>query len=288
MSDYPYSIKNLKQESSVNLKPNLTDAYNRHINYLRISVTDRCNLRCHYCMPEEGVKLLPHNQILTFEEITEVVKVAVSLGVSKVRITGGEPLVRQDVVRLIEQLSMVDGIKDLSMTTNGILLSKYAIALREAGLHRVNVSLDTMDPVQFKNITRGGNIEDVIRGIDAALEAGLKPLKLNCVIKESSDDSDAQLVTEFAKSRNVQVRFIRQMSLSEGHFSIVEGGSGGDCAHCNRLRLTANGKIKPCLFNDREYDVHELGAAEAIQRAVASKPECGSHNYTGEFYNIGG
>jgi len=288
MSDYPYSRKNSNQKSSVNFKPRMTDNYNRHINYLRISVTDRCNLRCLYCMPEDGVKMLPHSQILTFEEITEVVRVAVSLGVSKVRITGGEPLVRHDVVHLIEQLSALDGIKDLSMTTNGILLSKYAIALREAGLHRVNVSLDTMNPVQFEHITRGGNIEDVIRGIDAALEAGLKPLKLNCVIKESSDDIDAKSVSEFAKARNIQVRFIRQMSLSKGHFSIVEGGSGGDCAHCNRLRLTANGKVKPCLFNDREFDVRELGAAEAIRLAVIGKPECGSHNYTGEFYNIGG
>lgn len=288
MSDYPDSRENSNKGSSVNFKPILTDTYNRHINYLRISVTDRCNLRCLYCMPEDGVKMLPHSQILTFEEITEVVRVAVSLGVSKVRITGGEPLVRHDVVHLIEQLSALDGVKDLSMTTNGILLSKYAIALREAGLHRVNVSLDTMNPLQYRNITRGGNIEDVIRGIDAALEAGLKPLKLNCVIKESSVDEDAQLVKEFARNRNIQVRFIRQMNLSEGHFSVVEGGSGGDCAHCNRLRLTANGKIKPCLFNDREFDVRELGAEKAIRLAVIGKPECGSHNFTGEFYNIGG
>ncbi len=288
MSDYPDSIVNSNQEPSVNFKQRMTDSYNRHINYLRVSITDRCNLRCLYCMPEEGVGMLPHNQILTFEEITAVVKIAVSLGVSKVRITGGEPLVRHDVVHLIEQISAVEGIKDLSMTTNGILLSKYAVGLREAGLDRVNVSLDTMNPLQFKYITRGGNIEDVIRGIDAAMEVGLKPIKLNCVIKESSNDEDAKSVSEFAKSRNIQVRFIRQMSLSEGHFSVVEGGSGGDCAHCNRLRLTANGKIKPCLFDDREFDVRELGAAEAIRRAVIGKPESGSHNYTGEFYNIGG
>ncbi len=264
------------------------DNFNRNINYLRISVTDRCNLRCRYCMPEEGVRLLSHNQILSFEEITEVVKVAVSLGVSKVRITGGEPLVRHDVVRLVEQISAINGIKDLSMTTNGILLSKYAIALREAGLQRVNVSLDTLNPSHFEYLTRGGNIQDVIRGIDAALDAGLKPLKLNCVVKESSNDEDSQSVREFAKSRNIQVRFIQQMSLSTGHFSIVEGGSGGDCAHCNRLRLTANGKIKPCLFNDQEFDVRELGVAEALKRAVDNKPACGSYNYTGEFYNIGG
>lgn len=288
MSGNPEKSKHLNTELSVNTKQKLTDGYHRNINYLRISVTDRCNLRCKYCMPEQGVKMLPHNQILTFEEITEVVKTAVLLGVSKVRITGGEPLVRHDIVRLIQLLGDVPGIKDLSMTTNGILLSKYAVALKEAGLQRVNISLDTMNPLQFRQITRGGNLEDVIKGIDAALEAGLKPVKLNCVIKESSDDIDAQSVKEFGKQRNIQVRFIRQMDLSAGHFSIVEGGSGGDCSHCNRLRLTANGKIKPCLFDDQEYDVRELGAAEAIRRAVGGKPECGSHNYSGEFYNIGG
>lgn len=266
----------------------MIDGFNRRINYLRISVTDRCNLRCVYCMPEEGVKMLKHDQILSFEEIIEVVKVAVDLGVSKVRITGGEPLVRRGIVTLVEKLAMIPGIADLSMTTNGILLQDFAKPLREAGLHRVNISLDTMDPERFHLITRGGNIEDVVKGIDSALEAGLKPIKLNCVIKESSNDPDALSVKLFGKSRNIQVRFIRQMDLTAGHFSVVEGGSGGDCANCNRLRLTANGKIKPCLFDDQEYDVRVLGAAEALRQAVSGKPACGSHNYSGEFYNIGG
>lgn len=266
----------------------MIDGFNRHINYLRISVTDRCNLRCVYCMPEDGVKMLKHDQILSFEEITDVVKVAVEHGVSKVRITGGEPLVRKGIVSLVEKLSAITGISDLSMTTNGILLKEFAKPLKEAGLHRINISLDTIDPDEFRQITRGGNIEDVIEGIDAALEAGLKPIKLNCVIKESSQDTNALSVKLFGKSRNLLVRYIRQMDLSAGHFSIVEGGSGGDCANCNRLRLTANGKIKPCLFDDQEYDVRELGAAEAIRQAVSGKPACGSHNFSGEFYNIGG
>lgn len=266
----------------------MLDSYNRYINYLRISVTDRCNLRCMYCMPEEGVKMLPHDQILTFEEIIEVVTTGASLGISKVRVTGGEPLVRKNIVYLFEELGKIDGITDLSITTNGILLEKYAADLKAAGLHRVNISLDTMNPMQFRYITRGGNIEDVIKGIDAALKVGLTPVKLNCVIKDTSSSPDAQAVKEFAKSRGIQVRFIHQMDLSAGHFSVVEGGSGGDCAICNRLRLTANGKIKPCLFNDQEYDVRKLGASEAIRRAVENKPACGSHNLSGQFYNIGG
>ncbi|HLO90051.1 MAG TPA: GTP 3',8-cyclase MoaA [Lentimicrobium sp.] len=270
------------------VKPKMIDGFNRHINYLRISVTDRCNLRCVYCMPEDGVKMLNHNEILTFEEIIEVVKTAVQAGVSKIRITGGEPLVRRGIVDLVNLISDIPGIKDLSMTTNGILLSQFAKPLKDAGLHRINVSLDTMDPGEFKMITRGGKLEDVIKGIDCALETGLSPIKLNCVIKESSNNDHAQAVKQFGESRNIQVRFIKQMDLSAGHFSIVEGGSGGDCAHCNRLRLTANGKIKPCLFDDQEYDVRSLGAAEALRQAVTEKPACGSHNYSGEFYNIGG
>lgn len=266
----------------------MLDSYNRYINYLRISVTDRCNLRCMYCMPEEGVKMLPHDQILTLEEIIEVVTIGASLGISKVRVTGGEPLVRKNIVYLFEELGKIEGITDLSITTNGILLQKYAADLKAAGLHRVNISLDTMNPMQFRYITRGGNIEDVIKGIDAALKVGLTPVKLNCVIKDTSSSPDAQAVKEFADSRGIQVRFIHQMDLSAGHFSVVEGGSGGDCANCNRLRLTANGKIKPCLFNDQEYDVRKLGPSEAIRRAVENKPACGSHNLSGQFYNIGG
>lgn len=266
----------------------MLDNYNRPITYLRISVTDRCNLRCRYCMPDEGVDRLPHSEILSFEEITTVVKVGVKLGISKVRITGGEPLVRKNIVHLIEMLGSIEGIEDLSMTTNAILLADLAAPLKAAGLHRVNVSLDTIDPAKYKHITRGGNIEDALRGIDAAIEVGLNPVKLNCVIQDSSKSEDALSVKAYAQSRNIQVRFIHQMDLSSGHFSVVEGGSGGDCATCNRLRLTANGKIKPCLFNDIEYDVRELGPDKALQLAVDKKPACGSHNYSGQFYNIGG
>ena len=264
------------------------DRFNRKINYLRISVTDRCNLRCVYCMPEEGVQLLQHKDILSFDEITELTQVAVRKGIDKVRITGGEPLVRKGIVDLIKMISEIDGIKDIGMTTNGILLDKYADDLAKAGLHRVNISLDTMDPERYRKITRLGNIQKVFDGIEAAKKAGLTPVKINCVIKESSQEPDAVAVAEFCNKNDLQVRFIKEMDLETGSFSIVQGGSGGDCAHCNRIRLTANGMIKPCLFSDLAYSVRELGAEKAIEMAVENKPASGHENHTGKFYNIGG
>lgn len=264
------------------------DKYNRKINYLRISVTDRCNLRCVYCMPEEGVKLMKHEEILSFDEIVHVSKVAVNMGVDKIRITGGEPLVRRGIVELVERIAKIDGVKDLGMTTNGIVLDKFAQPLADAGLHRVNISLDTLNPKRYKEITRLGNINDVFRGIEAAKKAGLLPIKINCVIKKSHDEPDAQDVAKFCKENDLQIRFIHEMDLETGEFSIVEGGSGGDCKICNRIRLTANGQIKPCLFSDLSYNVRELGTEQAIKLAVANKPKSGTANHTGEFYNIGG
>lgn len=264
------------------------DLYRRKINYLRISVTDRCNLRCRYCMPEEGVKLISHSEILSFEEITEFVRVAASRGIDKVRLTGGEPLVRKGITNLVGMIASIEGISDLAMTTNGVLLEKYAEDLAAAGLQRVNISLDTLDPEKHKYITRGGNLKDVLEGIDAAIAARLTPVKLNCVVKVSLEEPDAVAVARFAHEKGLEVRFIKQMNLAGGEFSIVEGGDGGNCAICNRLRLTANGKVKPCLFNDLEYDLRELGAARAIELAVKNKPACGSANITGSFYNIGG
>lgn len=264
------------------------DSFDRRINYLRISITDRCNLRCVYCMPEDGIKMLQHTEILSFEEIAEVTRVAVSLGVDKVRITGGEPLVRKGIVSLVEMLGKIEGINDLSMTTNGVLLKKYAGLLREAGLHRVNVSLDTLDTGRFRLLTRGGELSEVLEGIQTASDAGLTPIKINCVVQHSSDEPDARLVAEYCRQHKLEVRFIHQMNLTEGHFSVVEGGTGGDCSSCNRLRLTASGKILPCLFGEQEYDVRKLGIEKAIQLALENKPACGSLNLKGEFYNIGG
>jgi GTP 3',8-cyclase len=264
------------------------DSYNRRINYLRISVTDRCNLRCTYCMPAEGIALMPHSDILSFEEIMEVVDAAVKLGVDKVRITGGEPLVRRGIVELVRMIASKPGVQDLGMTTNGQLLEQFALPLKNAGLHRINVSLDTLNPDKYRQITRGGEIENVLKGIAAAVKAGLSPVKINCVIEKSSSEPDAVEVNEFGRNNGLQVRYIRQMDLAKGEFYIVEGGSGGDCSNCNRLRLTADGMIKPCLFNDMEYSVREQGAHKALQLALGNKPSCGTINKHGEFYNIGG
>jgi len=264
------------------------DRFNRKINYLRISVTDRCNLRCVYCMPEEGISLLKHQDILTFDEILEVTKTAVKMGVDKVRITGGEPLVRKGIVDLVGMIARIEGIRDFAMTTNGILLDRFAVELAAAGLQRVNISLDTMNHEKYHQITRRGKLEDVLSGIAAAEQAGLSPIKINCVVKTSSDEPDAQGVKKFAEDHGYQVRYIPEMDLEAGVFGIVEGGEGGNCKICNRLRLTVNGKIKPCLFSDLEYDVRKLGAKQAIKLALADKPKSGSKNKVNKFSNIGG
>jgi GTP 3',8-cyclase len=264
------------------------DPFNRHIDYLRISVTDRCNLRCTYCMPAEGIQLLRHEDILTFDEITEVAKTAVEMGVRKIRLTGGEPLVRRGILDLVRMIASIKGVADLSMTTNGILLEKFAGQLKEAGLHRINVSLDTLDAEKYREITRGGELESVVEGLRQAKVVGLDPIKINCVTGEMSDENDAASVKQFAEENGFQVRFIRQMDLATGEFYVVEGGDGGNCRICNRLRLTSNGIVKPCLFNATGYNVRELGAREAILMAVNNKPRCGTFNVEEEFSRIGG
>ena len=264
------------------------DRFNRHINYLRISVTDRCNLRCIYCMPAEGIKLLRHEDILSFDEIFEVANIAVEMGVHKIRITGGEPLVRKGIVDLVKMIASIKGVDDLSMTTNGVLLAQFAEKLRDAGLHRINVSLDTLDPEKYSLITRGGNVEDVLLGLESAKEAGFSPIKINCVTGAMNDNGDAAQIRKFGGENGYQVRFIRQMDLSAGEFYIVEGGDGGNCSRCNRLRLTSNGLIKPCLFNAVGYNVRQLGAREAILKAIDNKPRCGTVNPEEEFYQVGG
>lgn len=263
------------------------DRYNRPINYLRISVTDRCNLRCTYCMPEEGIQLLDHSDILSFEEITAFTRLAVENGITKVRLTGGEPLVRRDIVELVAMLAGIDGLEDLSMTTNGILLAKYASDLKIAGLNRINISLDTVNADNYCQNTRNGDLKQVLEGIDAARKAGLEPIKINCVLLGQPDDETREL-KQFCESRGLNLRFIHQMNLKTGAFSTVEGGEGGNCSKCNRVRLLANGNIKPCLFSDLAYNIRKLGHQEALNLALGNKPKSGTYNKSGEFYNIGG
>jgi len=264
------------------------DRYDRRIRYLRVSVTDRCNLRCIYCMPEDGIKLISHYDILSYEELIKVIEAAVSLGIDKIRITGGEPLVRKGIVPFINQVAKITGIRDLGLTTNGILLEDFAVPLAEAGLHRINISMDTMDPGRYREITRGGNLAKVINGIEAARSAGLEPIKINCVIRNSVEEKDAVAVRDFCGKNGYEARFIHQMNLEDGCFTIVENGHGGDCRNCDRLRLTANGKIKPCLFSNLEFDIRSMGIIPALEAAVAAKPEKGTINTSDFFHNIGG
>jgi len=266
----------------------LKDTFGREINYLRISVTDRCNLRCVYCMPPEGVRHISHDDILSFEEIAEFTQVAVQMGIDKVRLTGGEPLVRRGIIELVKMLARIEGINDFAMTTNGQFLEQFAKPLKNAGLQRVNISLDTINPALYTKITVLGKLENTLKGIEAAQIAGLTPIKINCVVKKTSDESDALEVAKFATDNGFQVRFIREMDLANGKFWVVEGGNGGNCSICNRIRLSSDGYVRPCLFSDIEFNVRKLGSKMAIIRAVHAKPEFGKCAKKIKFYSIGG
>ena len=194
----------------------MRDKQGRDINYLRISVTDRCNLRCIYCMPEEGIKSLRHEDILRFEDILKIVKVAASLGINKIRYTGGEPLVMKDIDKLIYETSKIQGIEDIAITTNGILLSDMAEDLKKAGLKRVNISLDTLDKDKFRSITRIGNLDKVLEGIDKCLTIGLKPVKINTVLMRGINDTEFVDFLNLAKEKPVEIRFIELMPIGEG------------------------------------------------------------------------
>src|SRR5262245_59914230 len=194
----------------------LVDSFGRRHNNLRISVTDRCNIRCVYCMPEQ-VTFLPRAQLLTFEEIERFVRIVTSLGIDKVRLTGGEPLVRRDLPALIEKLAGIPGVKDIGLTTNGILLAPVAKTLRDAGLRRINISLDTMDPAKFLQLTRRTGWEQVIEGILAAKDAGFDPVKVNAIAIRGTTEDDVVPLGRFARQHGLELRFIEYMPLDAGH-----------------------------------------------------------------------
>ncbi|MFH1084146.1 MAG: GTP 3',8-cyclase MoaA [Chloroflexota bacterium] len=293
------------------------DPLHRAIRYLRISVTDRCNLRCRYCMPEEGVAPLRHDDILRLEEIARVARVAAGLGISRVRLTGGEPLVRKGILDLVRMIAATDGIEDLSMTTNATLLAEMAQPLAEAGLRRVNVSLDTLRPDRFREITRWGSLEDALAGIAAAHRAGLEPVKINTVVMRGFNDDEVVDLAARTLTEGWHVRFIEVMPLGEnawlnheryvpsdetrarivaalgplelaeldgngparywrlpgapGTIGLISALSQHFCATCNRLRLTSDGRLMPCLFSALEYDLRtprRTGADDAALRAV--------------------
>ena len=292
----------------------MRDGFQREIDYLRISLTDRCNFRCVYCMPPEGVEKRSHSEMLTLEEIEEIARAAVELGVRKLRITGGEPLVRRGAVELCRRLGRIPGVEDLSLTTNGALLAPLAAELRETGVRRVNVSLDTLDPEKFRAITRGGELADCLAGIRAALDCGMDPVKLNVVLIGGFNDGEIPALAALSAAWGVEVRFIELMPIGhtvpfgpEAHlpvdevlrrlegwtaegtegvarmFRLLDGGRIGlisplscrFCADCNRLRLTADGCLKPCLHSREEISVrglHGEALRSAILAAAAAKP----------------
>jgi len=268
----------------------LKDRYGRKIEYLRISVTDKCNFRCRYCMPPEGIELKPREQILSFEEITEIVRVAASLGIWKVRLTGGEPLVRRDIEVLVEMLSQTPGVKELAMTTNGSLLTpSMAYTLKEAGLDRVNVSLDTLDPERFRELTGGGELGEVLAGAYAAADAGLLPVKINMVITAATTREEVEQMKEFCNENGFILQQIKEFSLysrkKELPFSFDRPQP---CSICNKIRLTADGYFKPCLFSNREIPVDMEDIENSILAAVGRKPLRGTACSNRSMRQIGG
>jgi cyclic pyranopterin phosphate synthase len=268
----------------------MLDRYNRHISYLRISVTDRCNLRCIYCMPSEGIPMKSHSDILSYEEIIRIVRQAVKMGITKYRLTGGEPLIRKDILMLIRKLSAEKGIKELTLTTNGVLLEEMASDLKKSGLDRINVSLDTLDALKYRKLTRIGKLERVLRGIDAVINAGFQGTKLNMVLIPGTNTDEIANLKEFCLRRGLLLQRINHYNLSSIR-SInrqYQAERPLDCNVCNRIRLTADGKLKPCLFSNLEIPVDLDDIEGSIKRAILCKPEQGTVCTHRQNWQIGG
>ena len=295
----------------------MKDRFNREVDYLRISVTDLCNLRCVYCMPVSGVAKKEHKQIISVERIKEVVLAASKLGISKVRLTGGEPLVRNGIIEICKEIKSISAIKELCLTTNGVLLNKMAQELYDAGVDRLNISLDTLNPDKYKHITRGGNIDDVLTGIQKSKEVGFKNIKINVVLIGGFNDDEIKDFGKFAQDQGLTVRFIELMPIgqsklmarksylsndiilqripdlipvndasgvaneykfknSNGRIGLISPLSHIFCKTCSRIRLTSEGKIKPCLHSSLEVPTEGFVGdelVEAIRKAILLKPE---------------
>lgn len=296
--------------------PTLHDRFNRAITYLRISLTDRCNLRCVYCMPEAGLQWIPRPEILNFEEIARIVEAGVSVGLRSIRLTGGEPLVRRDLTRLVSMLANIAGIEDIALSTNGLLLAERVRELRDAGLRRVNISLDTLREDRFFAIARRPGLARVLAGIRTSIDAGLSPIKLNCVVMRGQNDDELADFAALTRAHPVYVRFIELMPVREnveiqGHAYVsadeilqrlcsVEAlepvdGPGGNgparyfsfrgaagavgvisplshdyCESCNRVRLSADGRLRLCLFGDHHVDLRTHVRAGATPEEIAA------------------
>ncbi|WP_125711712.1 GTP 3',8-cyclase MoaA [Companilactobacillus kedongensis] len=301
----------------------LYDSYDRLHDYVRLSITDRCNLRCVYCMPKEGLPFFPTDKVLSQDEIVQLIENFSEMGVSKVRITGGEPLLRTDVVDIVRRIKAVDGIEDVSITTNGLFLAKKAKALKEAGLDRLNISLDTFKADRFNEITRGGDIDQVLEGIEVASKLNFKKIKLNVVLIKGQNDDEVLDFLNYTKNHNVNVRFIEfmpignplkmwrkeyvglenvfkicaenkfkyepielngngpsdnyQISGFEGSFGLIHPISAKFCENCNRMRITADGYVKACLYWNEEISIREAipdkkEFRRLIQKSLNNKP----------------
>lgn len=294
----------------------MQDSFAREITYLRLSVTERCNLRCRYCMPEEGVCKKRHEDMLTEDEMIRAVEAAASLGIWKLRVTGGEPLVKKNILSICRRASAVEGIRELCLTTNGTLLPQFARPLREAGVDRLNISLDTLNPEKYAYITRRGSLGDALRGIEAAFDAGFPRLKINSVLIGGFNDDEIVPLAALTRQYPLDVRFIELMPMTAtaefgprayvpnsavlsalpelvpvdadggvaalyklpdalGNVGLISAVSQHFCAGCNRIRLTADGKLKPCLHSAQEYNIKGLGYDEVVQtmrQAILAKP----------------
>jgi cyclic pyranopterin phosphate synthase len=314
----------------------LSDTFGRLHDSLRISITDRCNIRCFFCMPEDGVACVPHSEILTYEEIERFARVAASLGVNKIRITGGEPLVRKDVPELIRRLTVIPGIRDVALTTNGVLLEEFAAPLRAAGLRRLNIHLDTLDRRRYIEITHRDLLGRVLAGIAAAERLGFERIKINSVAVKGLTDADIVPLARFGREHGIEIRFIEFMPLdAQGlwdrsrvlpaedivarlssqvaplapaadsdrraaatEYTYADGGgtvgvvgpvSRPFCGNCNRIRLTAEGRLRYCLFAIEEADVRALLRGGATDREIAELVRATVHaKWEGHEINTGG
>ena len=266
------------------------DKFNRRIDYLRISVTDRCNLRCTYCMPEKGVVLKNHKNILSYEKIVEVAIQAINLGIKKIRLTGGEPLLRKGILFLVRELKKLPGLEELTLTTNGVLLDKMAKPLKKTGLDRINISLDTLDPDKYKELTRIGDIKNALKGIDAAVEAGFENTKINMVLIPGFNDNEVEALRAFCREKRFALQRINHYSLTD--IQSIDRTYAAErplkCQRCNRIRLTADGKLKPCLFSDMEIPLDFNNLKASLISAIQYKPENGTMNITTQNWQIGG
>lgn len=295
----------------------MIDSFGRNITYLRVSLTERCNFRCRYCMPEEGICKKAHDDILTEDELISALEAAAELGIKKLRFTGGEPLIKKNILSICERAGKIDGIEEMCITTNGVLLPQFAKPLREAGVTRANISLDTLKEKKFSYITRGGKLAETLAGIEAALDAGFTRIKLNAVLIGGFNEEEIPQLAELTKDRPIDVRFIELMPMTgnrdfgpdafipcttvteklpelqpvpsdgsvaqlyrlpnaKGNIGLISPISAHFCKECNRIRLTADGHIKPCLHKEAEYSLKGLCREEMkaqLERAILSKPQ---------------